>query len=135
MTPDLDERLRKIRHVALDMDGTIYRGGTLFPFTNSFLAQLTRLGIGYSFLTNNSSKSTADYVRHLAKIGVPATVDQVYTSTQASIEYLRETLPSARRLFVLGTESMRAEIEAVGFIVNADAVVDVLDAVVCGVDT
>src|SRR6187402_2612642 len=103
MNPSLAERLRKIRHVALDMDGTIYRGGTLFPFTNAFLAQLTGLGIGYSFLTNNSSKSTADYTRHLSKIGVPATIEQVYTSTQASIEYLRESLPSARRLFVLGT--------------------------------
>ena len=47
------------------MDGTIYKGGTLFPWTNPFLAQLAELGIGYSFLTNNSSKSTDDYLRHL----------------------------------------------------------------------
>src|SRR5689334_13836539 len=103
MTSPLRDRLRNIRHVALDMDGTIYKGGTLFPWTNPFLAQLTELGIGYSFLTNNSSKSTDDYLRHLEKIGVPAVVDQIYTSTQASIEYLRESLPFARRLFVLGT--------------------------------
>ena len=108
--PELDQRLRRIKHVALDMDGTIYRGGTVFPFTTSFLAELAALGIGYSFLTNNSSKSTTDYMRHLEKIGVPATSEQVYTSTQASIEFLRETMPSAQRLFVLGTTSMRAEI-------------------------
>jgi hypothetical protein len=29
----LPERLRQIQHVALDMDGTIYCGGTVFPFT------------------------------------------------------------------------------------------------------
>src|SRR5688572_7334911 len=134
MTSGLHQRLRKILHVALDMDGTIYRGGTLFPFTNPFLAQLTSLGLGYSFLTNNSSKSTADYARHLEKIGVPATIEQVYTSTQASIEYLREALPAARRLFVLGTESMRAEIESAGFTVTVDRADDVPDAVLVGYD-
>src|SRR5215216_6523883 len=41
----LVQRLRGIRHVALDMDGTIYRGGTLFDFTNAFLDQLASLGI------------------------------------------------------------------------------------------
>src|ERR1041384_6636482 len=51
-----DQRLKEIRHVALDMDGTIYKGRTLFPFTNAFLARLTAAGIGYTFLTNNSSK-------------------------------------------------------------------------------
>ena len=49
--------LRAIRHVALDMDGTIYKGGTLFDFTPPFLARLNELGIGHTFLTNNSSRS------------------------------------------------------------------------------
>jgi HAD superfamily hydrolase (TIGR01450 family) len=129
------QRLGAIRHVALDMDGTIYKGGTLFPFTNSFLAQLTSLGIGYSFLTNNSSKSTVDYARHLAKIGVPATADQVYTSTQASIEFLREAMPDVRRLFVLGTASMAAEVEAAGFTLTAESASDEPDAVLVGFDT
>ena len=33
----LMEACRKVRHVALDMDGTIYMGATLFPFTLPFL--------------------------------------------------------------------------------------------------
>jgi NagD protein len=135
VTPNVDDRLRKIRHVALDMDGTIYRGGTLFPFTNAFLAQLTELGIGYSFLTNNSSKSTADYVQHLEKIGVSAQAEQVYTSTQASIEFLRETMPHVQRLFVLGTSSMSAELEGAGFALTADSASDEPHAVLVGFDT
>jgi NagD protein len=130
----LTDRLRKIAHVALDMDGTIYRGNTLFTVTNPFLAQLTQLGIGYSFVTNNSSKSTTDYVRHLDNLGVKATPGQVYTSTQASIEFLREHLPTTQRLFVLGTRSMRAEIEAAGFAVTADAPDDEPDVVLVGFD-
>jgi HAD superfamily hydrolase (TIGR01450 family) len=135
MTTALRDRLRKIRHVALDMDGTIYKGGTLFPWTNPFLAELKAMGIGYSFLTNNSSKSTGDYLRHLEKMGVPAALDQIYTSTQASIEYLRESLPSVRRLFVLGTASMREEVESSGFTLTADNAEDEPDAVLVGFDT
>ena len=37
---ELMARLRRIRHVALDMDGTIYMGMSLFPFTKPFLAGL-----------------------------------------------------------------------------------------------
>ena len=35
------EKLRKIKHVALDMDGTIYMGNQLFPFTLGFLEDLS----------------------------------------------------------------------------------------------
>ena len=34
------------------MDGTIYLGNTLFPYTIDFLDKLKRMGISYSFLTN-----------------------------------------------------------------------------------
>jgi NagD protein len=135
MDSSMTDRLGKIRHVALDLDGTIYRGGTLFDFTNPFLAQLSEMGIGYTFLTNNSSKSVDDYVRHLRKLGIDAGADQVYTSTQASIEYLREEIPAVRRLFVLGTLSMRIEIESAGFVVTAECPSDEPDAVLIGFDT
>jgi HAD superfamily hydrolase (TIGR01450 family) len=131
---DLQTRLRSVRHVALDMDGTIYRGGTLFPFTNPFLGQLSRMGVGYSFLTNNSSKSTADYLKHLEKIGIRAGPDQMYTSTQATIEYLRESMPGVKRLFVLGTASMADEIAEAGFVLTEDAASDEPDGVVVGFD-
>ena len=41
ISPELKERLSRIKHVALDMDGTIYLGNTLFPFTKDFLAKLS----------------------------------------------------------------------------------------------
>jgi NagD protein len=42
----LGDQLRRLRHVALDLDDTIYRGDTLFPWTQPFLATLDALGIG-----------------------------------------------------------------------------------------
>ena len=131
----MNKQLRDLRHVALDMDGTIYSGGTLFESTRPFLALLAELGIGHTFLTNNSSKSAKDYLAHLSKIGIVATADQLYTSTQATIEHLKQQMPAVRRLFVLGTASMSRELAGAGFVLTADSASDVPDAVVVGFDT
>ena len=130
----MNRRLEKIRHVALDMDGTIYKGGTLFEATAPFLAALRQMGIGYTFLTNNPSKSVADYVAHLRKMGVPATGDQLYTAAQATIEYLREKWPAVRRLFALGTPSMSEQFKSAGFVLVDDGPLESPDAVVVGFD-
>src|SRR4051812_42174575 len=131
----IKQRLSAIRHVALDMDGTIYRGNTLFETTGPFLALLKELGIGYTFLTNNPSKSVIDYLEHLHGMGVPATPDQLYTSTQATIEFLREQWPKLSRLFILGTTSMCQEFSSAGFELLPDSPEAEPDAVVVGFDT
>jgi NagD protein len=128
------ERLRDIAHVALDMDGTIYKGGTLFPCTLPFIASMRELGIGCTFLTNNPSKSSADYLAHLRRMGLEATPDELYTSAQATIDCLRRRFPEVRRIFALGTPSMLGEFEGAGFELTADDPDDAPDAVVVGFD-
>ena len=117
------------------MDGTIYNGSTLFPYTVGFLQSLRDAGIGYSFLTNNPSKSTSDYLKHLEKMGIPATREEMYTSALATIDYLKKNYPAAKRLFILGTPSMIQEFEEAGFESTADDAADRPDAVVVGFDT
>lgn len=126
--------LDKIKHVALDMDGTIYLGDTLFPFTLDFLAKLHRLGITYSFLTNNPSKSIADYLAKLEHMGIHATEDEIYNTTVATIDYIRGHYPEAHRLFLLGTPSMISQFEEAGFVSCADSPDDVPDIVVAAFD-
>ena len=131
---ELLRRLSQIRHVALDMDGTIYMGSELFPWTGPFLAGLRQQGIGYSFLTNNPSKSIADYLHNLGTMGIRATRAEMYTTTLATIDYLRAHYPEARRLFLLGTPSMISEFEAAGYVSTADSADDRPDAVVVAFD-
>lgn len=128
------QQLRRIRHVALDMDGTIYSGATLFETTTPFLELLRQLKIGYTFLTNNPSKNITDYIAHLEQMGIAAQAEQLYTSTQSTIEFLHERFPKIRRLFVLGTESMSAAFTAAGFELLADSPDAEPDAVVVGFD-
>lgn len=127
--------LSHVRHLALDMDGTIYSGGTLFADTLPFLDRLKKLGVGHTFLTNNSSRSSVDYLSKLKKLGIDAAPEELYTSTQATIEYLRLKRPDCKRLFLLATPSMISEMTDAGFISTADSAKDEPDAVVVGFDT
>lgn len=130
----LKYKLEKIKHVALDMDGTIYNGATLFPFTISFLNQLKRIGISYSFLTNNPSKSIKDYLEKLEKLGISVAEEEMYSSTVATIDYLKTHYPEVKRLFLLGTPSMIEQFEQAGYISTEDSPEDEPDALVVAFD-
>ncbi len=108
-------RLKKIRHVVMDMDGTIYQGKRLFPTTLPFLALLRSLGIGYTFLTNNSSRGIPEYLRHLEEFGIEVEPKQMVSSTINTVDWLRRNRPEVKRLFLLGTDSFRKEVASYGF--------------------
>ena len=132
---ELMAALARVRHVALDMDGTIYLGSRLFDFTKGFLQSLTQLGIGYSFLTNNPTRSIADYLTKLAGLGLDATPEQMYTTSTATIEYIKATMSGVRTLFVVGTPSMEAEFRNAGFELTACNAASLPDALVVAFDT
>lgn len=117
------------------MDGTIYMGSTLFPCTKPFLAMLEQNGIGYSFLTNNPTRSTDDYLKKLEGLGIRVPREAMTTSAVSTIDYIRLHHPEARRLFLLGTPSMVAEFEAAGFEATADSADDRPDLLVVAFDT
>ncbi len=131
---ELVGRLRRLSHIALDMDGTIYNGDTLLPCTRPFLERVRRLGISYSFVTNNPSKGVEDYLKKLRRMGLTVDADQLYTSAMATVDYLRREHPEVRRLFVLGTPSMMDEFASAGFTFSTDDHADEPDAVVIGFD-
>ena len=127
----MDPRLFRIRHVALDLDGTLYCGATLFPWSRPFLDTLSGLSIGFTFLTNNSSLSVAEYAEKLRAFGLPASLENIRTSALATLEYLRERHPAAKRVFLLGTPGLAREFSAHGY----EIVDEAPDLVVAGFDT
>lgn len=131
---EMREKLSRIKHLALDMDGTIYMGSSLFPYTLKFLSDMKEAGIGYSFLTNNPSRSVADYLKKLEGLGIQADEGNMYTTSLAAIDYIRTHHPSAKRLFMLGTPSMVSQFEKAGFEACADDPDDVPDVLVVAFD-
>ena len=115
-----------------DMDGTLYLGDRLFDFTADLLAEIRRTGGRYLFMTNNSSKSVADYIRKLEKMGISATREDFITSSQATAYYLHKH-HEGQRLYVCGTESLKQELRMEGFSVTEE--VDKTDCIVMGFDT
>ena len=130
-------RLENIRHLALDLDGTLYLGGRLFEATLPLLALLERLKIGRTFFTNNSSRSTKQYLAHLQKLGIPAEAEDIYSSTHSTLAYLKSERPEVRSLYVLGTPALQEEFAEAGYELKGERGDgdDGPDAVVVGFDT
>ncbi|HBO43061.1 MAG TPA: hydrolase [Planctomycetaceae bacterium] len=126
-------RLRSIRHVALDLDGTIYKDDVVFEGVNDFLATLRSLGIGYTFLTNNSSRSRHEYVARLRGLGIACDDENVFTSADATIVYMRKQIPDVRRIYLLGTPSLGEQFAEAGYVLCVGA--EEPEAVVVGFDT
>ncbi len=127
------EDLSGIRLWLFDMDGTLYLGDRLFAFTKALLRAIRASGGRYLYLTNNSSKSVADYVRKMERLGIDAAPEDFLTSAQATVWYLHRT-HEGKRLYVCGTASLQEELRGAGFpVVNEDP--DSAECIVMGYDT
>ena len=125
--------LKAINLWLFDMDWTLYLGDRLFPFTLPLLTLLKERGRKYLFMTNNSSKSVADYIKKLGRLGIPAGEDEFITSAQATAYYLEKHYKN-RFMYVQGTKSLKDALRARGFNIT-DVYSPDVDCVVTGFDT
>lgn len=127
--------MKKIKNLKLylfDMDGTLYLGDRLFDFTIELLEKIQQSGGRYMFMTNNSSKSVADYIKKLQKLGIESTYDDFITSSQATAYYLKKH-HNGKTLYVCGTESLKKELISHGFKITEE--LDKVEALIMGFDT
>ncbi len=124
--------LQRLKLFLLDMDGTIYLDETLFDGVTEFLDYVRSIGGRYLFLTNNSSKSVEKYVEKLARLGIRSTEEDFLTSTNATVLYLKER--GYRRIYALGTESFRDQLQSEGLPVT-DRREEGIDCLCMGFDT
>src|SRR6478735_721555 len=95
----------------LDLDGTVFRGHE--PTTGA-VDSLAALDARTLYVTNNASRSAAEVAGHLCELGFHAQADDVVTSAQSAARMLASQLPAGATVLVVGTESLAAEIVAVG---------------------
>ena len=88
------------------MDGTLYLGSNLFSFTKELLTAIKQSGGRYMFMTNNSSKSVADYIKKLKDFGIKADYDEFITSSQATSYFIKKNYNN-EKIYVCGTESLK----------------------------
>ena len=124
--------IEKTQLFLFDMDGTLYLGNRLYDFTKELLSMIKAQGRRYLFMTNNSSKSVADYIKKLEKLGIPAIREDFITSSQATAYYLHKH-HEGQVLYVCGTNSLKEELRREGFTVTQIA--DEAECIVMGFDT
>ena len=88
-----------------DMDGVLVRENTAIEGAQEFLETLTRKGLPYLVLTNNSIFTNRDLSVRLAQSGLEVPEDRIWTSANATAAFLEQQSP-ASSAFVIGEAGM-----------------------------
>ena len=98
------------RLVIFDLDGVVYRGDQAVPGAAALVNAVHRAGTLVRFATNNSMATRAAYVERLAGHGIQATIEEIVTSSYATLQHLRTHLPEARAVLAVGAPGLVAEL-------------------------
>ena len=123
--------LADIRDLLIDMDGVLYRGMAPIPGAKEFIAFARERGIPFLLFTNNSTLTPQQYVAKLAGMGITASTEEIFTSAQATADYLPETISPGSSVFMIGENGLQAALLESGYRLvgekHADAVVVGMD--------
>lgn len=113
-------RLEDVRGFLVDMDGTVYKGGMPIDGAREFIDFLRHRNIPFVFLSNNSSASRSSYLTKLQGMGFNVSLDNILTSTTATLMYLSQHHPGST-VFPLGTPDFERELRDAGISFSDEA--------------
>lgn len=116
----------------LDLDGTFYLGDRPIGGALEFVRYVQKTGRRVLFFTNNSSRSPRVYMDRLASMGCPIGRDQIMTSGDVTIAYLKRTYPD-KSVYLVGTPALVESFREEGILLTDGGVQP--DIVVVGFDT
>lgn len=97
-----------------DLDGTMYLGDKLFDGVLNVINILKQQpGKQFFFFSNNSSKSTSDYLKKLKRLNLDVDENNIILSQHPTIHYLQKE--GYRNIFLMGTTSLKKEFKRKGF--------------------
>lgn len=85
------------------------------PLAQAPYVDTTCAGKRVIFVTNNSTKSRAEYVNKLTAMGIPATAEDIFGSAYSAAIYISRILklpPNKRKVFVLGEAGIEQELRS-----------------------
>ncbi len=101
----------------LDLDGTVYLSGTPIGNMIQTLATLRKMGKRLVYLTNNSSRTTAEYEKMLKERGFWGEGDTVFSSAMAAMGHLKAYY-TGKTVHLFATDVMKENFKQNGFVLN-----------------
>ncbi|GAB7358538.1 hypothetical protein MBLNU230_g2600t1 [Neophaeotheca triangularis] len=98
-----------------DCDGVLWSGDHLFEGTGEVLDWLRGQGKQLVFVTNNSTKSRADYKKKFDGMGIKCSEDEVFGSSYSAAVYISRIMalpPPQNKVYVLGETGIEQELES-----------------------
>ncbi len=105
--------LQKKEIFFFDLDGTLYLGNKLFKGVIELIEKLKKENKLVFFLSNNSSKSTSDYLKKLKNLNLNVAINDIILSQHPTIDYLKKK--NYNKIFLMGNQSLKLEFEQEGF--------------------
>ena len=102
---EIKELLDSKKLFIFDMDGTIYLGYQVFDFAIRFIDHLRAAGKTVLFFTNNASHTTDFYVGKLSRLGFNPTREEIMTSGDVTIEFLKRHR-AGKTVYLVGTDEL-----------------------------
>jgi 4-nitrophenyl phosphatase len=112
---------QRIDALVLDMDGVLYRGDEALPGAAALFPALRAAGVSVILATNNATRSPAEVVAKLARMGIVVPESWILTSASATVAWLGEHAPEGARVYSIGTPSFRAALLALPGVVWDEA--------------
>jgi len=105
----------RIKALIIDMDGVVWKGDSPIGDLASTFNRIRERGLKFVFATNNSTKTSQQYVDRLARFGVEVEPWQVITSSQATAHVVAQKYPKGTKVFVVGEDGAQVALEEQGF--------------------
>lgn len=122
-----------VRGVLIDLDGVVYTGREAIPGAAGFLAEARRRAFRFLLVTNNSTTSPELVAERLHRMNIEVTADEILTSAQAAVAYVKTHAEPGARLRIVGEAGLRQAAEDEGFLIIEDGEAPA-DWVVAGLD-
>lgn len=118
------KKISELEGFLIDLDGTLYRGKEVIAGAPEFISTIRKKGKKLLILSNNSSMSCKSYQNKLRLLGIHINLEEIITSTIASIDYLKKNYPDSK-VYPVGTSDFVSELQSEGIQItdtNADVV-------------
>ena len=104
-----------IKSLIIDMDGVIWKGDAPIGDLPATFNRIRDHGLRFVFATNNSTRTSEQYVDRLKTFGIEVEPWQVVTSSQAVAHVMAQKFPPGTKVFMIGEDGLRIPLEEKGF--------------------